>query len=220
MAERIREIATIDLSDGVIFNADGIAALAIRDDSEYAGIRLKIVGRLGRARLTVGIDVNFGDPIWPEPRLIELPRIIQVDQPPVELLDYSLRMVLAEKIVTTLDRGPANTRWRDFADVYTLTRVHSVLARELAASMSAVAEYRQNALGPLLPALKVMPQIAQPKWRAWRTRVHREGDLPMEFADVLNAVANFADSALTQTAKSSWNPQLAKWETNPRPEDV
>lgn len=220
VAERIREIATLDLSDGVIFDANSMAALAIRTDNEYAGIRVKIVGLLGRARLTVGIDVNFGDPIWPDPRFVELPRIVQLDQPPIELLGYPLTMVLAEKIVTALDRGPANTRWRDFADVYTLTRVHSVTASDLAASLSAVAEHRRITLGPLLPSLEPMPQIAQPKWRAWRTRVHRESELPQEFADVLNAVANFADSAATQTEESSWNPYLAKWETHPRPEDV
>lgn len=220
VAERIREIATIDLPDGVIFDPDSITASIIRDDDEYAGIRVKLVGLLGRARLTVGIDVNFGDPIWPAPRLIELPRIVALDQPPVEILGYPLTMVLAEKIITAVDRGPFNTRWRDFADIYTLARVHSVQADDLAASLSAVAEYRRVVLKPLLPALARMPQVAQPKWRTWRTRVHRESDLPLEFAEVLNAVANFADSALTQTAEGSWNPQLAKWDARPRPEDA
>jgi hypothetical protein len=153
VTERIREIVSIDLSDGVVFNADSLAASAIRDDNEYAGTRVKIVGHLGSARLTIGIDVNFGDPIWPEPRLIELPRVVQLDQPPVELLGYPLTMILAEKIVTALDRGPANTRWRDFADIYVLTRTHRVPAGELAASLRAVAEYRQIELGPLLPSL-------------------------------------------------------------------
>ncbi|QPZ37500.1 nucleotidyl transferase AbiEii/AbiGii toxin family protein [Paramicrobacterium chengjingii] len=211
VAERIREVVTIDLPDGVIFDPDSITASTIRDDDEYAGIRVKLVGLLGRARLTVGIDVNFGDPIWPAPRLIELPRIVALDQPPVEILGYPLTMVLAEKIITAIDRGPANTRWRDFADIYTLTRVHSVPADDLVASLGTVAEYRRVAMRPLLPTLERMPRVAQPKWRTWRTRVQRESDLPLEFTDVLNTVANFSDPALTQVAKGNWDVQTATW---------
>ncbi|MFJ2553103.1 nucleotidyl transferase AbiEii/AbiGii toxin family protein [Microbacterium sp. NPDC087591] len=212
VAERLREIVTIDLPDGVIFDPDSITASTIRDDDEYAGIRVKLVGILGRARLTVGIDVNFGDPIWPAPRLIELPRIVALDQPPVEILGYPLTMVLAEKIVTAIDRGPANTRWRDFADIYTLARVHSVPADDLVASLSAVAEYRRVALKPLLPALDRMPQVAQPKWRAWRTRVQRVHELPEQFADLLSNVSAFADPVLVQSAAGAWDPASRRWE--------
>lgn len=94
-------------------------------------------------------------------------------------------MMLAEKIVTALDRGGANTRWRDFADVYTLTRLHSLDAGELRASIETVAEYRKITLEPLLPGLAPMNERAQQKYRAWRTRSHRDGELPAAFADVL-----------------------------------
>lgn len=139
VAGRVREIAVLELPDGIVFDPGSITAAVIRDDDQYVGIRVKLVGVLGRSRLTIGIDVNFGDPIWPEPSLIELPRVVQLGQPPVTVLGYPLTMVLAEKIVTALDRGEANTRWRDFADIYTLIRIHSVQADELVASMGAVA---------------------------------------------------------------------------------
>lgn len=51
--------------------------------------------------------------------------------------------MLAEKIITAIDRGIANTRWRDFADVYTLTRLHPVDAAGFRASLETVAEYRK-----------------------------------------------------------------------------
>ena len=212
VAARLREIAAQELPDGVGFELDSITASVIRGDDEYAGIRVKVVGMLGRSRLTIGIDVNFGDPIWPEPSRIELPRVVQLGQPPVTVLGYPLTIVLAEKIVTAIDRGEANTRWRDFADVYTLIRVHGVKADELLASLGAVAAYRGVELLPLLPALAQMPQRAQPKWRAWRVRLHREHDLPPEFADTLKVVASFADPALTRTADGSWDYQLARWD--------
>lgn len=214
VANRIRAIAAIELSDGVVFDPDSITATVIRetDADEYPGVRTRLVGGLGRAQLTVGIDVNFGDPIWPAPRLIRLPRIVPLDQTPVSLLGYPLTMVLAEKIVTAIDRGEGNTRWRDFADVYTLTRLHQIDADELRASMEAVAAYRHVKLAPLLPLLADMPDRVQAKWRAWRTRVHREHELPESFGDVLAANARFADPVLTRSEGRRWNPASANWE--------
>ncbi len=171
-----------------------------------------LTATLGTARLTIGIDVNFGDPIWPAPRFIDLPRVAPLDLPSVTLLGYPLTMVLAEKIVTAVDRGIANTRWRDFADVYTLVRLHPVDAGELRASIETVSEYRKVALAPLLPTLTPMNERAQQKYRAWRTRSHREGELPAAFADVLSVVAHFADPVLTTAARGRWNPRLGDWE--------
>ncbi len=158
------------------------------------------------------MDVNFGDPIWPAPRLIELPRVVPLDLPSVTLLGYPLTMVLAEKIVTAVDRSIANTRWRDFADVYTLARLHPIDAGELRASIETVAEYLKVTLAPLLPTLAPMNERAQQKYRAWRARSHREAELPVTFADVLAAVASFADPVLSATATGRWNPRLNTWE--------
>lgn len=213
VAERVREIAAMEIPDGVVFDVDSITASAIRDrdPDQYAGVRIRLVGLLGRARLTVGIDVNFGDPICPEPQLIELPRIVPLDQPAVVLLGYPLAMVLAEKIVTALDLGEGNTRWRDFADVYTLTRLHSVESDTLRNSLEAVATHRGVTLVPVLPALVEMPERAQTKWRAWRARVGRQKELPEAFAQVLNDIARFSDPVLQGTANGSWSITQQRW---------
>jgi predicted nucleotidyltransferase component of viral defense system len=212
VAARIREIAEVDLRDGVVFDSGSITAAVIRDDDEYAGIRVKLLGVLGTARLTIGIDVNFGDPIWPAPALIDVPRILGLGQAPVQVLGYPLTMVLAEKIVTAIDRGEANTRWRDFADIYTLTRVHPIDAAEFSASLKTVATYRSVELRPLASSLEGMPSTAQPKWRTWRTRVHREDELPADFGDLLSAVAVFADPALSRDlTRRTWDPRSTTW---------
>ena len=212
VAERVRIIAALEVADGLAFDLASVTAMTIREEDEYAGVRVKLTATLGTARLTVGIDVNFGDPIWPAPRLVDLPRVVPLGLPPVTLLGYPLTMVLAEKVVTAIDRGIANTRWRDFADVYVLTRLHPVDAAEFRASVKTVAEYRNVAFKPLLPALAPMGDWAQQRWRAWRTRSHREHELPGAFADVLAAVAGFADPVLSETAVGQWNPSAKSWE--------
>ncbi len=212
VAERVRVIAALEVADGLVFDPASVIATTIRDEDEYAGVRVKLTVTLVPARLTVGMDVNFGDPIWPAPRLIDLPRVVPLDLPPVTLLGYPLTMVLAEKVVTAIDRGTANTRWRDFADVYALTRLHPIDAAELRTSMETVAEYRKVTLTTLLPALAPMGEQAQQKYRAWCIRSHREEELPAAFADVLAAVAGFVDPVLSAVATGRWNPIVKSWE--------
>jgi hypothetical protein len=66
----------------------------------------------------IHIDINVGDPVWPQPQPIELPRILGGT---IEITGYPLTMVLAEKIVTMVLRGTVNTRRRAFVDVNTST---------------------------------------------------------------------------------------------------
>jgi hypothetical protein len=79
-----------------------------------AGGQSAITGLLSVARLTFHVDVNVGDPIWPAPQLVTLPRLLEGH---ITLAGYPLSMVFAERVLTAVQRGPANTRWRDFADV-------------------------------------------------------------------------------------------------------
>lgn len=212
--ERVREIATINLDDGLIFEPSVITAHTIREDDDYAGVRVRLIAALGRARLPVGIDVNFGDPIWPAPTRITLPRLVEIGQQPVHVLGYPLPMVIAEKTVTALQRGEANTRWRDFADILTISRTHDITAGDLRVALEAVASYRAAILRPLLPTLAAMSGTARIKWARWRRRQTHAHTLPEQFSDVLHAVAAFTDPVLdTQIPDDArWNPGRHTWE--------
>ena len=73
-------------------------------------------------QLRVGIDINVGDPVYPAPRLTTVPGLLTRD---VTVLGYPMAAVVAEKAVTAMQRGVANTRWRDWADILTLARRYS-----------------------------------------------------------------------------------------------
>jgi hypothetical protein len=214
VVERIGKIAWLDTGDGLVFDRQTISAHTIREDDEIEGVRVRLVASLGRARLPVGIDVNFGDPIWPAPTEITLPRLVAIGQEPVRMLGYSLPMVIAEKAVTALERGEANTRWRDFADILTIGGVHEISAGELRAALEAVAAYRRVALRPLLPALETMPDLAQPRWTSWRRRQVHASKLPEQFSDALSAIAAFVDPLLRSSLSGDerWSPARQTWE--------
>ncbi|MBO0831512.1 MAG: nucleotidyl transferase AbiEii/AbiGii toxin family protein [Actinobacteria bacterium] len=78
-------------------------AEAIREQEVYGGVRVRLLALLATAREAFHVDVNIGDPIWPAPVEISLPRLL--DQEPIMLLGYPIEMILAEKIVTAIQRG-------------------------------------------------------------------------------------------------------------------
>ena len=85
-----------------------VSAEVIREEDDYSAVRVHVETRLASARLPFHVDVNVGDPIWPEPITVALPRLRGGE--PIELRGYPIHMVHAEKIVTAAQRGTANTR--------------------------------------------------------------------------------------------------------------
>jgi predicted nucleotidyltransferase component of viral defense system len=212
VAQRISAIASIHLPDGLVFDPNALEAQTIREDDEYEGVRVRLQASLGSTRLFIGVDVNFGDPIWPEPARLAIPTLVDLGHPPVVLLGYPLAAVLGEKLVTMIQRGEANTRWRDFADVYLLTHLHSIIGTDLTGALGATANHRGVQLTPLGPLTAQMPDRAQPKWARWRAQQDHGAKLPEAFADVLEAVTRFADPVLDGTAAGlDWEPAARAW---------
>jgi hypothetical protein len=127
------------------FDSNGATAETIREEDSYSGIRVTLGGTLSRVVIRFHVDVNVGDPIWPGPQQISVPRLIEGV---IVVRGYPLEMVLAEKIVTALERGTVNTRWRDFVDIYVLTGRFAIKAQALKASLQRVAQFRNAELAP------------------------------------------------------------------------
>lgn len=208
MLDVVRAIARMPHSDGVVFGAERATATAIRDADEYAGVRVTMTAHVATAEVHFHVDVNVGDPVSPAPSRIHLPRVLG---PHIEILGYPMAMVHAEKIVTATTRGTANTRWRDFGDIYALAGRHPIEGDELMTSLRSVAAYRSVSLTPLSSVLDGYPELAQTRYHAWR-RVQGREDLPEEFSEVLDRVCAFADPALDgQVTSQNWSPKDLGW---------
>jgi len=203
------DIAAIPLDDGVLFDTASATAETIREEDPYTGVRVTMTARLVTARQRFHVDVNVGDPILPEPESVAVPRLLGGE---LRLRGYTLATIYAEKIVTAIARGTVNTRWRDFADIYLLSRRHTIDGSTLAQSVEAVATYRQLALAPLAETLAGYDAIGQQRWSAWRRRQLLDDRLPTQFAEVISAVIHFADPAITGKARGrTWQPTNANW---------
>lgn len=194
--ERLEAIAALPRDDGLVLDHARTRAEAIRDDDEYAGVRVHLVYALAGAELAFHVDVNVGDPVYPAPQDIELPALLGGT---ITLRGYPMVTAMAEKIVTAMQRGAANTRWRDYADVLLLARVHVVTGDDLQGALTAVAAHRRLAPTPLADLLIDYPDLAQTRWARWRANQKTRDALPESFRDVITAVADFADPASSGT---------------------
>jgi hypothetical protein len=204
----IEQIAAIPMPDGVVFHAPAMTIELIREDADYPGLRVRLPAGLAGAELRLTVDLSFGDPIVP--RRIEYPTLLDDDG--FALLGYPLESVLAEKAITMLALGDANTRDRDYADVYLLSRVHAIEAQPLRSALHAVAEHRGVQLGPLEPLLETLRESRQRSWTAFRTRVGLDV-LPERFSDVVEAVLAFIDG-LAADGAMRWSPTEEHWVPN------
>lgn len=64
----VRDIAAVHKDDGLVYDAGSATAEVIRDEEEYSGVRVRLIGHLSRARIPFHVDVNVGDPIVPPAR--------------------------------------------------------------------------------------------------------------------------------------------------------
>jgi predicted nucleotidyltransferase component of viral defense system len=124
-AEKLREILddviAIPVEDNIAFLIKGVAP--IREDSEYGGMRASLEARFDKMKVPLKIDVTTGDSITP--RAIQYQYPLMFEERKLDILAYNLETVLAEKMETILTRSTANTRMRDFYDIYILTKFHS-----------------------------------------------------------------------------------------------
>lgn len=205
------EIAGLDIGDGLLFDSANAVTEVIRGGAGYHGARVRMPVHLASARLKFAVDVNFGEPVQPEARWVDVPALLATEDP-VKVLGYPVEMVHAEKLVTALQRGPANTRWRDFADVWTLSRHRPCDGTGLQDALTAVGEHRRTPVTPLLPALDGYGDLAQPKWRMWRNKARLTPGPPESFADLLADLHRFSALPLSGGATGrEWDPSTGKW---------
>jgi len=203
----VEEIAAVSMPDGVVFHTPAMTIEQIREDADYPGVRVRLPAGLASAELRLTVDLSFGDPIVP--RRIDYPTLLDDG---FALLGYPLESVIAEKAITMLTLGDANTRDRDYADVYLLSRIHPIEARPLRSALHAVAKHRGVELAPLEPLLETLHESRQTPWEAFRARVGLDV-LPERFSDVVEAVVAFIDG-LAADDVIRWSPTDERWAPN------
>ena len=144
-----REILAISNDDGLNFDASALRADPIREATAYGGLRLRTTATLAGARIPVLVDIGFGDAVEPAPEEIELP--VLLDFPAPRLRAYARETVIAEKFHAMTEFGHANSRMKDYYDVWLLAQTHRFDDDRLAQAISATFARRGTVIPQEIP---------------------------------------------------------------------
>jgi hypothetical protein len=211
----VSEVAELPLDDGVEFRTGTATSRVIREQALYSGVRIAMDATISTATVKFRMDVNFGDPVTPAPGWVTLPPL-RPRMEPVGVLGYPVETVLAEKIATAIDLGPANTRVRDYADIYTLTGIHLISHRTAREALMATASHRGTAVRPLSAAIGGFADLRRQTYNAYRAGLAGPGlQIPADLGSLVTAVTAFADPLATPSGETTWQPAERRWRRLP-----
>lgn len=211
-----REVAAMDLGDGIVFDPNSVKADAIREDNTYGGTRITLVARIGSARCALQIDVGFGDAVTPGPQIVTYPTLLGDFQVPT-LRVYPVYTVIAEKYQAMVMLGQANSRMKDFFDLAVIARRTELDGATLAMAIAATFARRQTALPTERPlALTKQFSADAAKLRQWQAFLNKNridaaslGDTVALLDDLLWPPTQVA--ATSSQATAIWRPDSLRW---------
>lgn len=156
-------------TDGMIFHSDTVKAELIREDQQYGGIRITLVAQLHNARIPLQVDVGFGDSVTPSPEEVTYPAILS--HPAPHLRAYTAYTVVAEKFNAMVELGMANSRMKDFFDIWLMTDLFEFEGRILQKAIHDTFIRRKTAIPDQLPVAFAdefaKDQIKRTQWAAF-----------------------------------------------------
>ena len=190
---RFREILAVTVEDdGLAFVAPSLKAAPIRDEAEYGGLRVTFMAMLGKAKIPMQVDVGFGNDIKPGARDEEYP--VLLDDPRPTIRAYPREAVVAEKFHAMVLLGEANTRYKDFYDVFVLSGQFPFDGASLTGAIAATFKRRGMAITTSSPAALTARFYEDPgragQWRAYLVRGGLPG-APADFGAVGESVRRF-----------------------------
>ena len=185
IANTFRAICTERVADdGVVFDGAALQAVLIREEVEYGGVRVRTTATIDGARVPIQVDVGFGDAVTPEPVEIDYPTLL--DAPAPHLWAYPVETVVAEKFEALVTLGMANSRLKDFYDLWLIAQTFELRQSTLADAVRRTFERRRTALVADTP-VGLTDEFAA-TWNAqWRAFLGRErmAAAPGAFAAVI-----------------------------------
>jgi len=141
VVQTFRNIASVPVNDGIVFDPTSVIAREIRKDAGYAGARILISGELAKARCKTQIDVGFGDAVTPGPVDATYPVLLE-DLPAPHLRTYPVYTVIAEKLHAIALLGMTNSRMKDYFDLSVLLERETLATDLLTQATKATFERR------------------------------------------------------------------------------
>lgn len=204
MLATFRDILALNDDDGVEFDVDALRVDRIREELEYGGLRLRTTASISGARINLTIDIGFGDAMEPGAEMLEYPSMLAFAAP--RLRAYARETVIAEKFQAMVALGRANSRMKDFYDIWILSKSFDFAGDRLARAIAATFARRETAIPVDLPDA-LTPAFAgdEQKQRQWSAFVRDVSANPGGLEDVVTSLAEFLMPHAIQARASTNN---------------
>ena len=196
--------------DGLTFDSQTVRSVLLKGNTNYQGVRVKLLGYLGKAQVSIQIDLGFGDIVSPAPIMLEYPTILQMPAPNIR--GYTPDSVVAEKLQALVYLGKINSRMKDFYDLWVLAKQFEFDGQRLQDAISATFRTRSTGLPKETPT-GLGDSFAienQAQWQAFIQRTNLES-VPGSFSDISQVLNSFLIPPMHATAhgykfKGKWEP--------------
>jgi hypothetical protein len=196
----------------MVYDVSSIVVEDIRDEQEYHGHRVKLESRLGNARISLQIDVGFGDIVVPQPQSITFP--VLLDGPAPQLRAYTPETAVAEKLHAMVTLGIRNSRMKDFFDLLVMSRTMTFEGNVLVHAIRATFEKRGDR-APAEEPFAFTDEFARDfaKQTQWNAFVRREKlELTTNLEKIVREIRRFALNPLRAASMSEafeeiWAPE-------------
>jgi hypothetical protein len=195
--------------DGLIFDPTSIKAGEIREHERYGGIRATFLAHLERARIHMQVDVGLGDVVTPGVVAIKYPVLLELPAP--ELSGYPVETTIAEKLEAIVDLGLANSRMKDFFDLWSLLADLELDGATIVKAVGATFGRRGTAI-PAEPPIGLTAEFASDRdkvaqWSAFVRRLRIQN--PPTLVAVVERIAKFAMPVFVAIITNTGHP--ARW---------
>ena len=190
------------VQDGIIFLQESISATRITEDLEYKGVRVRIPGNLGTIRLSLQIDIGFGDVIVPKANKFTYPTILGFPAP--ILRGYSKESTISEKFQAMVKLGILNSRMKDFYDIWFLSQKFDFKGQTLSNALRKTFVNRNTDIvsNPVVFENSfASDKDKQKQWQAFIQRT-RLSDTPKKFIEVINKLKLFISPVIFALAEN------------------
>lgn len=211
MKSVFQKIFSRDVDDALVFDVDSITVEDITEFKEYHGLHVSFVGYLDRTKIPISIDIGFGDVIYPEAVKMDFPVILDMESPRVNA--YSLETSIAEKLEAIIHNGYFNSRYKDFYDIYVLSKKYVFSYAELRNAVIQTFENRKTPMTMDSAAFSdefLNDPVHQTRWKSFLKK--KKALIQVSMSDAMDWIKAFVHPLFEGTEKTRWNPEKGNWE--------
>lgn len=214
MKKVFEAIFSIECDDALRFDLGTLDVKDITEFKEYHGVSVSIIAYLDRTKVPVSIDIGFGDIIYPDRVKMDFPVLLDMEVP--EIFAYSISSVISEKFEAIVSLGDANSRYKDFYDIFILADRYDFDGIELKEAIRETFEHRGTGFDDIFAFTDdfLVSEIHQSRWKAFLKK--KKALVNVELEKVVSLIKTMllpiVDSIVSSTEYTSkWDHTLRSW---------